>query len=39
MSQAAEDVMRRRDFVALLGSVAIWPRTARAQQAKLPVIG
>src|SRR5215469_17508485 len=32
--------MRRRDFLkAITGSVALWPPTARAQQAALPVIG
>jgi hypothetical protein len=31
--------MRRREFIAGLGSAAAWPVVARSQQRTLPVVG
>jgi hypothetical protein len=33
------EAMRRREFITLLGSAVVWPRSGVAQQSSIPIIG
>ena len=39
MSEFGAELMRRRQFIVLVGAAAVWPTLAPGQQPAVPVIG